>query len=251
MTTALRRVITAARYGLREYRRTPILVALLVFLPAYFILAFRFALPDQAVTLPAGTLWPRVSTDLVTAYMALQLPLVGATFGGIAGLFLVRLTTDADRRLVIAGYRPTEVLAARFLVLGIAACLVTIAAVAVASTDFSPEHVDWFIAATLLATVTYGLLGVIAGRVLSTLAGVYLMLFAPALDIFLVQNPTIPGEPWFAPLLPGYHAVHLSLAATYATTIAAGDAIPALAYLAVVVLIAGGVVHRTIRVSTV
>lgn len=245
--TPIPRIITAARYGLREYRRTPILVGLLVFLPVYFILAFRFALPAQSLTLPAGDAWPRTATSLVEAYTALELPLVGATFGGIAGLFLVRLTSDADRRLVIAGYRPSEVLAARFIVLITAALLVTAAAIAIASNGFSPRHLQWVAAATLLAAVTYGLLGVIAGRLLSTLAGVYLMLFAPALDVFLVQNPTIPGEPWFASLLPGHHAVTLSLAATYAPSVPHETVLAGLGYVVIVGIGAGVIVYRTLH----
>jgi hypothetical protein len=51
--------------------------------------------------------------------------------------------------------------------------------------------------------VTYGFAGAVAGVVFHRLAGVYVMLFAPAVDLFLFHSPLATDAPAWADAFPG------------------------------------------------
>jgi hypothetical protein len=110
------RIATAVGMDAREIRRMPVLLALLVFLPAYLVGIFTYVAPPTQVAFElAGGETVRVS--LTEAFPAFTTPMVAALLSGIAGLFLMQSATDADSRLVIDGYRPHEVVLARLALL--------------------------------------------------------------------------------------------------------------------------------------
>lgn len=53
---------------------------------------------------------------------------------------------------------------------------------------FWPKTLWWFVAAMVLLSVTYGLLGMLVGAVLDRLAGLWTMLVRPMLDIGYFQE---------------------------------------------------------------
>jgi ABC-2 type transport system permease protein len=243
------RTATAFRMGLREYRRMPLLWVLLVGLPAYLLAGFASLIPDTTVLvdLPSGGQQP---LSLVEVYIATFTPLVAGLVAGIAGLFLMRATSDADSRLVIAGYRAREVVLARFgLVVAVG---VTVSIVAVAITSllvFAPEDLPAFVGATLLGAVIWGLLGVLAGLVLDRLGGVYLILFGTMVDMFLFQNPLVADRAAIAPFLPGYAPVRLAVDASFASSADLAPFGVGLAMVSVLTVLAVGAFYQSTRPS--
>lgn len=213
------RVRTALRMGLREYRRMPLLWILLVGLPAYILGGFASFIPDTSVPVEVPGNGQQL-LSMVDVYIATFTPLVAGLVGGIAGLFLVRATRDADARLVIAGYRAREVVLAR---VGLVAVIgVAVSAVSVATTSivvFRPANLPAFAAATLLGAVIWGLLGVLAGIVLDRLGGVYLVLFGTMIDMFLFQNPLVEERAAVAPFLPGHAPVSAAIDSAFSSTV--------------------------------
>ncbi|WP_436927650.1 hypothetical protein [Halosimplex amylolyticum] len=62
--------------------------------------------------------------------------------------------------------------------------------------DFQPEQLWWFVAAMLVLSVTYGLLGMLAGVVFNCLAGLWILLILPMIDIGLFRDPLfVQSEP--------------------------------------------------------
>ncbi|WP_459193021.1 hypothetical protein [Halosimplex sp. J119] len=233
--------------GLREYARTPVLLALFVFLPAYLIGAFTRLVPSTTVPLDvpgAGT----QTVAMTDVYAVFMVPLVGALVGALAGVFLMQTAREADARLVVAGARPASVVLARFGLLAVVGALVAAVSVATAATVFVPERPLLVALATLQAALVYGLLGVLAGLVVDRLAGVYLALFGTMLDVFLVQNP-LADPPGYARLLPGHAPVELAVDAGFSTEIALSTVGDGFAW----VLVIGGVtalaLYRSMRVS--
>ena len=231
--------------GVREYLRTPVLLALLVVLPAYMILHISSVTPD--VPIPLAIVDGVNTASLPDAYAVLMTPMAGALVGGIAGLFLMRMTRDADARLVLTGYRPAEVVLARFGLLGGVTAVVTLLSVAILAWQFVPEQPAWFALAVLLASLTYAMLGVLAGTVLDRLAGVYVMLFLPTLDVFLFENPSVSRTKWYAPLLPGHFAVRAVFQAGFTGGVDLAGVGWALGYLAVLVAVATVVFYRSMK----
>ncbi|WP_158056409.1 hypothetical protein [Halorussus halophilus] len=238
------RVGLALRMGIREYVRTPVLLALLVVLPVYFVGVVGYATPSATIPVEVGGESVRIAMN--DLYATLAAPLAAALVGGIAGLFVMRSTREADARLVLAGYRPTEVVGARIGLLGVVCAVLSVVVLSVLAVSSVPNHVGWFAVATGLAALTYALVGALVGTVLGRLAGVYAMLFGPTIDVFLFQNPTTTDSAAGATFLPGHFATMAAMDAALGSGFDATPLLWGLAYLAVVAVVAVGAFYRAI-----
>jgi hypothetical protein len=213
------RTTAIIKMGLREQRRRPLLLILLVVLPGYLVtrsIAQTQATPHR-IGLPGGI-------QIVTSMKDLQ----GAIMAGIAiafaaslcGVFTMQSALAGDRRLVLAGYRPRETLAGRLTVLAADTALVATAALTATAAFFTPAAWIPFLAAAILLGLIYGALGALLGALLDRLAATYLILFTVLTDLGIVQNPMFgngtPGK--WAILLPGYGPMRVMIDGAYSTT---------------------------------
>lgn len=195
------RTATALAATVKQFARTPVLVALLVVLPAYFVGLLGLVVPDAAVTatLPSAT----VETALNGAMLPMLAALAAVMVAGIAGLFLTVDTLDADGWLALSGLPARTLFAARATALAGAAVVASVAATVALSLLVSPEQPGVLLAAMAVLAVTYGFAGAVVGVALDRLAGVYVMLFGPAVDLFLLHSPLATDAPAFAAATPG------------------------------------------------
>lgn len=238
-----RRTTTAVEMSVREFARTPVLIALLAFLPVYMIGVFVWLVPDSTVPLTIdGT---TVTAEMRAFAAAFMTPVTVAILSGIVGLFLMQTSQMADSRLRLAGYQARELVTARVGLLTAGSVIVTGASLTVALFAFTPENVAAFATAAVLAGVTYGILGVIIGIVLDRLPGVYVMLFAPMVDILMFQNPLATESPTWTTVLPGHFATNALMDAAFTSGGSLNDFLAAGGY--VLVLLSIGVVlfYRT------
>jgi ABC-2 type transport system permease protein len=235
------------RAGLREYARTPLLLALLVFLPAYFILTFATVIPETTgpLSVPGDGTVMVTMNDVYAVYMA---PMVGALVGGIAGLFVMQAARDADARFVIAGARPVSVLLARFGLLAVVALVVGAVTTATVAVPYVPERPAGVFLAVALAALSYGLVGVLLGLVLNRLAGVYALLFGSMLDLFILQNP-LADSPDYARYLPGHAPAELAVDAGFSTDLALSTAGEGGAYVLALGVLVTLALYRTMRLA--
>lgn len=201
----LGRALTVTAMGFRDQRRRPVLLILLVVVPAYAI--FRSIATTEAtprlVPLPGDA---SVLTTMKEVHGAVMAGQAIAFVAALCGVFVMHAALQGDRRLVIAGFRPAETIVARLAVLGATTVLVVGVSLVVTALAFEPESWLPFAAATLLIGSTYAALGALAGAVLDKLGATYLMLFFPVTDLGIAQNPMFGDadpDPW-ATLLPGY-----------------------------------------------
>jgi len=242
------RLRTAARMGLHEYARSPVLLALLVFLPAYFVGVLTYLLPASEVAVDvsgAGT----VAVTTAELYGVLLVPLMAALIGGIAGLFLMLNSRDADARLVVAGYRPLEVVLARFGLLAVAGLVATAVSLGMLAVEVVPDSPVPFVVAALLLALVYGTAGAFAGLLLSRLAGVYCMLFLPMVDVFFFQNPLVEEYHWLAPYLPGHFATKVAVDAGFSSAVTLEPLGLVLAYAVAVGVATTAAFYRALRAS--
>ncbi|MFC7139932.1 hypothetical protein ACFQMA_08805 [Halosimplex aquaticum] len=242
-----RRVATAVTMGVREFRRTPVLLALLAFLPAYIIGAFVLLVPD--VDVPATIDGTTVTVPMADFAAAFMTPVTVAILSGIVGLFLVQTSQAADDRLRLAGYSATDLVVSRVGTLALGTAVVAAASVLVAVLVFTPESILPFVAATLLVGLTYGILGVVVGIVLGRLGGVYVMLFAPMVDVLMFQNPLATDAPKWTRLLPSHYATNALFDAAFTSGVDAWDFGGAVAYAAVLLAIGVLVFYRATDVE--
>lgn len=218
------RARAATIMGFREQMRRPLLLILLVAVPAYVVtrsIAITQATP-RLIGLPGST---TVLTTMKALHGAVMAGTVIAFIAGLCGVFVMQSALAGDRRLVIAGFRPGETVLARLAVLTLDAALVVAVSLAFTTLYFGPASWARFAAAAALIGVIYGLLGALCGAVLDKLAATYLMLFVVMTDLGIVQNPMfgdgIPGR--WAVLLPGYGPVRLMVDGAYSPQFHAGS----------------------------
>lgn len=212
------RVAVATRLGFREQARRPLLLVLLVGLPFFFItraIAQTEPLP-RTIGLPGGG---EVLTNMRDIHGADMAAITIAFLAGLVGVFMMRSARQADRRLVVAGFRPAEALAPRLLVLATATALVLAVSVAVTALSFTPKQWPAFIAGNLLAGLIYAMLGALAGAAVGSLGATYLMLFGAMLDLGIVQNPMFGSgaPPGWGAVLPGYGPGRLIVDAAFSS----------------------------------
>lgn len=213
----------AARLHLRELRRRPLLWVLLIALPFFFITrSIASTVPQpRAVPLPGGGV---VMSNMQDVHGATMAAITIAFLAGLCGLFIMQSAREADRRLVVAGFKPAEVVLPRLSLIGLTTALVVLASLLVTALSFSPEQWLPFIVGNVLIGLTYGSLGALAGVALGHLGGTYFMLFLPMIDLGIAQTPMFgDGAPdGWATVLPGYGAGRVIVDASFDGSFHAG-----------------------------
>lgn len=244
----LLRTRTATAMAFRDQRRRPLVLILLVIVPAFVITrSIAETLPTaRQIGLPGGVEVTTTMRDLHGAGMG---GLAVAFVVGLVGVFIMQSALAGDRRLVLAGFRPGETVIARLLVLVLATVLVVAVAALVTAVNFTAASWPPLIAALALIGLIYGAIGALAGAVLDKLATTYLMLFLILTDVGIVQNPmfhTTPGR--FAVLLPGYGPSRMMYEGAFSSTFHAGsEALLSLAWLAALAVCVYLVLRRAVR----
>jgi len=233
--------------ALRDQLRRPLLLILLVVVPAYVVtrsIATTEATP-RLIELPDGSVIATTMRELHGAIMA------GMTIGFVAalvGVFVMQSALLGDRRLVLAGYRPFEAITARLLVLISLTALVVAVSALVTAAHFTPMLWPTFLLSLVLIGLIYASIGALAGAVLDKLAATYLIFFLALTDLGVVQNPMFgDGAPadW-AVILPGYGPSRLMVGAAFSPTLHPfDDLVLSLAW----VLILGGGAFLVLRRS--
>lgn len=242
------RVTTAVLAGAREYARTPVLLALFVFLPAYAVGLFSYIAPDDTIQVSTGG--EVVSANLPAVVAGLMAPMSAALVAGIAGLYLMRSSRGADGRLVLAGYRAREVVLARIGLLAGVVGLVSLASQAVLQVLHPPEALIPFFVATVLVAMIYGTIGALVGVVLERLAGVYLLLFLPLVDLFLFQNPLATDRPALASYLPSHFPMDAAVEAALVGSVASQSFVLGAAYLGLLAIVAVAAFYRETAIAS-
>lgn len=237
----------ATAMALREQRRRPLLLVLLVIVPAYAItrsIAITQAIP-RTIGLPGGV---SVTTTMRGIHGAVMAGNAIAFVAGLCGVFVMEAALQGDRRLVVAGFRPLQTVLSRFVVLVAATALVVAVSLAVTALNFTPVSWAPFAGATVLVGLVYVSIGALAGAMLDKLAATYLILFLALTDLGIAQNPMFGSgtPPAWASLLPGYGPSRAMIDAAFARGFhATGELLLGLGWAtALAALVAAVLTHR-------
>jgi hypothetical protein len=245
------RMLTATRFGFREQARRPLLLVLLVALPFFFITRAiaRTAPTPRLIGLPGGG---EVLTTMKDVHGASMVTITVAFLAALCGAFVLRSAQNADRRLVVAGFRPIEAVLPRLAVLAAETAMVLAVSLAVTALSFTPASWSAFIVGNLLVGLSYACIGALAGAALGQLGATYLVLFLAMLGIGILQNPMFGnGSPsGLAYVFPDYGAGRVVIDGAFSASFHAwGELALALGWLAVLAL-AVAVVLRRLLAST-
>jgi hypothetical protein len=162
-------------------------------------------------------------TTMRDIHGALMAAIAVAFLAGLCGAFIVRSARQADRRLVVAGFRPIEALLPRMLVLAAATFIVLGVSLAVTALSFTPRSWLYFALGTLLVGLTYACIGALAGALLGQLGATYLVFFLGMLGLGILQNPMFgTGTPTgVAVAFPDYGAVRVIVDGSFSSSFSA------------------------------
>ncbi|MFC7079331.1 hypothetical protein [Halorussus caseinilyticus] len=241
-------VRTALGLRFRQYARDRLFLVLLVYLPVMYIGLISQLTPpvDLPVRVSVGTLTMELMRPMGQINGVVMTAAASVFVTGMVGLFTMYRSRGADRRLVRAGFGPTNLVVARLGLLVAVAAVATAFGTGVLLLSVWPNHLGQFVFGVVTLAVTYGLVGLAVGQTFDRLAGLYVMLFTPTLDIAVFQNPTfIRGDPptWMT-LLPSYHAMQVVLDAAFGDGARLLNAELALVVLGLAGLLAAAALHR-------
>jgi hypothetical protein len=216
------RLATATTMAIRDQRRRPLVLILLVFFPTYVI---SKAIADTRATprvfeLPGGG-W---ATTTMRALHGPEMAKISVAFvAALVGVFVMQSALQGDRRLVLAGFPARTAVLGRLLVLvGATLAVVTVSA-AVTALFFTPAQWPVAIVGLFLIGLIYAAIGALAGAVLNKLAATYSILFLAMTDLGVVQTPMFHAQPTdFAYLLPGYAPTRVMLDGAFSDSFHAG-----------------------------
>jgi hypothetical protein len=191
----------------RDARRNPAQWALMVVVPAVFVLGADAVTPDDPIQL---TLREDGSSAVHTLLMpqvhaATMAPIAIASLAAVLGLFTVLDSRDADRRTVLAGMRLGTLFTARLVVLAVLVLTATAVALAATALVFDARQWALYASANALLACTYALAGALLAPVFGRVGGVFLAFLLPFLDLGTAQSPMLNPQPTsLSRLLPGY-----------------------------------------------
>jgi hypothetical protein len=182
--------MTRAVVFAREQLRAPFTLALLVAVPALFVVSAAGALSDFASAL-GGSLAGDTAVALSAGWAA-------AFISGALGFFQAASSRGADRRLALAGLGPARVAGSRITASLLLAVVAAAAAFGALELRTGAAH-PWHAAAAVLAfALLYLAIGVLVGALVSApLEGSLLVVFVFLLDAF--AGPGMTGgsaPPW-------------------------------------------------------
>ena len=245
------RVATATRLGFREQARHPLLLVLLVVLPFFFITRAiaRSEPTPRLLGLPGGG---DVLTNMKEVHGASMVTITVAFLAALSGVFIMRSAGSADRRLVVAGFRPVEAILPRLAVLTAATGVVLSVSLVVTAFSFTPASWPAFIVGNLLVGLTSACIGALAGAALDQLGATYVVLFLAMLGTGILQNPMFgdgtPGGLAYA--MPDYGAGRVVVDAAFSPGFHAwSEAALSLGWLAVLGLAVTVVLRRLLRTA--
>jgi hypothetical protein len=214
--------LTATAMAFRDQLRRPLVPILLVVVPAFIVVwSVAITQPESRRIELGGGVW--VTTTMKALHGPEMAKFTVAFVAALVGVFVMRAALQGDRRLVVAGLRARQVVAARLVVLLTATTVAVVVAAAAIALNFSPASWLSVVGALMLTGLIYGAIGALVGLLLDKLAATYLILFLVAADLSVVQTPMFHASPSrFAPLLPGYGPTRVMLEGAFAPTFKAG-----------------------------
>lgn len=206
--------------AVRDYRRNRVLWVLLVGVPVLFVALAAAQTPTtpMPVALVDGARHFTSMIALRHIHAGEMAAIASALLAGVAGLFVVTGATDGDRRLVLAGFRPRQVLAGHLGVVAGAALLTSAVSIAVSALFFSPQFWAEYVGAIVLIALTYAMIGVLFGPLVGRLGGLYLLLLLSIVDVGYGQTVMFnPLPPAWGAYLPTRGAGRLLVDGSFTT----------------------------------
>lgn len=245
---------TCARMTWREFSRRRLVLSLALLVPAVFLAVAAATTTSQLVPVQLAS---AAATLIQVNERQQSLLFISIAGAGLMAAFLatgiVQRHLEASRRLVLAGYRPIELIAGQLLVLlGIVAGTVAYTWVLLMLGAEVPfQRQAWL--GLFLGALVYAAYGLLVGTVFRRdLESVFAILLLVNIDAGWLQNPLYYAgaeSRWLIEILPAHAPVQAGLLAEFTTEPVAPLVRRSLGYAGVLFLAAIGIYSFRMRVA--
>ena len=239
----------------REMARNRFALILLLTVPGLFFALVYLTMGDNPVAFKLAS----VSEDAIVEVSAQKQSLIfiGVAAVGLLTSFLalnlIQKGADGNRRLILCGYRPSELILAK---LGVLLCVVVLISVYVGTLllpFFRPANFPLVIAGLALAGVVHSCYGLLVGALVRReLEGVLLIVLLVNIDAGWLQNPIFYAEAQNKALirfLPAYFPSQASIVAAFTEHSISGAAAGSLIYSGALLSIALAIYFRRMKIK--
>ena len=178
--------------AVRELMRSRIALILLLLIPTLFNLLIVLTTTDRPLAFKLASV--SEETFLQVSERRESLIFIGGAAVGLLTSFLalslIQKHAEVNRRLVLCGYKPWELIASKLAVLLCVVVLVACYAAAILRLFFQPERFAFVVLGFMFAGYVYGCYGLLVGSILKReLEGVLLIVLLANIDAGWLQNP--------------------------------------------------------------
>ena len=191
------RILTGSFMILRMLARRRIVLILLVVIPAVFLSVVEFTSSERSLPFRLASLDDEVFIEVAEKginFIFFAVASAGFLVSFLA-LNLIQKNNDVNRRLVICGYHPNELLLSNLISLVLMIFLIAIYVGLLTKIYFSIDHIPMFIFGLVLIGFVYGCYGLLVGSLIKgELEGILLIVLLVNIDAGWLQNPLFYAE---------------------------------------------------------
>jgi hypothetical protein len=208
---------------MKELLRSRIAVILIFLIPTLFFILISLTTPHRIIPfkLPSVSGEPVIEISMrYESLVFIGLAAVGFIVSFLA-MNLIQKQTEVNRRLILCGYRPMELVISKLAVL---LCVIVIISLFVATMlllFFRPERFMLVVMAFSLGGFVYGCYGLLIGALCKReLEGMLFIILLTQIDVGWLQNPTFYADAQHTSIiryLPAFFPSQMSMVAAFTT----------------------------------
>lgn len=215
------RFITSLNMHFKMLMRRRIVLLLLSIIPCIFIFVVHLTSSENDILFELGMADAKTIIKAPQVNVALIFVTL-ATIGFLSSFLSINLVQQyqgINRRLIICGYQPGELIFSGLFIMLIMNLLLVICIGSAIILFFQPENPASMMLGLLFTGLTYGSYGILVGSLVKgELEGTLLVILLANIDAGWLQNPLFFAEArnkFIIQLLPAYHSSQISIAATF------------------------------------
>ena len=215
-------ILTGFIMTTKELLRRRIVILLLFLIPTLFYAIVALTTTERTIAFKLASI--SEDTFVEVSERSESLIFIGIAAVGLLTSFLalnmVQKNADANRRLILCGYRPAELIVAKLLVLAAVTTLIATYVAGMLLLFFRPQHFPLVIIGFALGGYVYGCYGLLIGSIFRReLEGILFIVLLANIDAGWLQNPLFYAEAQNKAIirnLPAYFPSQTSIISAFA-----------------------------------
>ena len=191
------KIITGLSMILRMLVRQKIVIVLLLIIPAFFLTIVEFTTSDRMLPFQLASLDDEVFINISEKGISFIFFAVASSgfLVSFLALNLIQKNNTVNRRLIICGYHPIELLISILLALFLVIVLIAAYVGVLTNAFYSIDHLGRFISGLVLIGFVYGSYGLAVGSLIKAeLEGILMIVLLVNIDVGWLQNPLFYAE---------------------------------------------------------